>query len=511
MNADRIVSLYEIIIIDQFRECENMEKLAHCTVHTSRPTEYVCPRCENIRLCSTCKTEHIRDTGHSPDNCKEFGCAAMRRRIQEAGEKQIHNLARMLRNAVKELEAGFLREIDRLQSSFMRTTEQCAMQTLEREGRFAELYFYVKGMPAGDGAKNQSEKLREEIMKTLNAAASKGVERLLENIAAAAETAKIPEHKPMFIAYKKEEILVIKDKSDSDTKAKVLSALKSADISKRKAIYISPLCRIGDQVALELASILGGNQISAIFLADDDISDAAAETLANAAFRNGSISMFCLCSGRISDSGAKAVAEAARSGSSSLATFFLDGDRMSDNGIKAVTEALKGCPLSAFGVCASKVSDSGVTSLAEMIHSCSRTISAFYLGSWSTSASVAKKVADAVRGCDVMSEFYFAGETLSGETLAYVLDAMANLRSIRSVNLRIGNEVSKEQMDSCLMRLQQDGVEKQMKLRFRCEGDSVKSVCEKCAGERNGEFAEFRIVEYISALFVEEVIQGASL
>ncbi len=75
------------------------------------------------------------------------------------------------------------------------------------------------------------------------------------------------------------------------------------------------------------------------------------------------------------------------------------------------------------------------------------------------------------------------------------------------MNLSIG-EISKEQMDSCLDRLQQSGVAKQLKLRFACDSDNTKIVCEKFAPEWNEKLAEFRIVSSVSNSFHDEVILG---
>ncbi len=87
----------------------------------------------------------------------------------------------------------------------------------------------------------------------------------------------------------------------------------------------------------------------------------------------------------------------------------------------------------------------------------------------------------------------------------YILEDM--ISTIRSVSLCI-YEISKEQMDSCLDRLHQRGVAKQLKLRLGCDTKTAESVCEKSAAEWNAKLAEFRIMPYILKLFVDEEILG---
>ncbi len=117
-------------------------------------------------------------------------------------------------------------------------------------------------------------------------------------------------------------------------------------------------------------------------------------------------------------------------------------------------------------------------------------------------------MADVIRGCPQLSSFYFDGNPISGETLAYILTGMAGVNTIRSVNLCIG-EISKEQMDSCLDRLQQVGIARQLKLRLDCGTEAARSsVCNKIAAEWNAKLAEFMIVPHIANLFIDEVITG---
>ncbi|MDR3549326.1 MAG: hypothetical protein P4M11_13865 [Candidatus Pacebacteria bacterium] len=138
---------------------------------------------------------------------------------------------------------------------------------------------------------------------------------------------------------------------------------------------------------------------------------------------------------------------------------------------------------------------------------CASTLSAFYIWSTNISDLGAEKVADAVRGCPLLSEFCFDGKLISGKTVAYILESMAGVSIIRSVNLCIG-EVSEEQMDSFLSRVQKNGVAKQLKLRFQCDTEDAASVCKKFASEWNVKLAEFKIVPYIGIIFVNEVIIG---
>ncbi len=144
--------------------------------------------------------------------------------------------------------------------------------------------------------------------------------------------------------------------------------------------------------------------------------------------------------------------------------------------------------------------------MAEILSSggCASTLSTLFLVRGGISDSGTKNVADAVRGCPRLSALYLHGEAISGETLAHILESMAGISTIRSVNLRLG-EVSKEQMDSCLNRLQQSGVARQLKLRFQCVTEAAKSVCKKFAAEWGAKLAEFRVVPSIIGLFNAEV------
>ncbi len=525
----------------------------HCMIHSKKMMEYVCP-CKNIPLCKACKLAHEAETGHATEDCKEVGLAILHQHIQCAGGSLAKTLAKGLREIVKELEAGFLREIDGFQESCVQTEELRKMRKLDSDGRYAELYSYAKSLHVG-GAKNEAavEELNKRLLDMIDTA-SAGLNKMRNRIA-------VPQHKPVFASYKKDEVLVFKDKS-YNTVGEMVSALHNADMStKVKAAYIDLLIGFGDRATLELASRLQTHPVSALYL-KGYISDAAAEVLAQAAFRGKSISAFCVWSIIISDTGAKAVAEAARN-CRSLTTFYLVGYRISETGAKtvaeavkscplsvfylgsayisdsgaaAVAEAVKGCPLSAFclwsceisdaGAIAmaktvkdcllsvfylegSKMSDSGATAVAETLSSgrCASTLSAFYMCVYKMPDSGAKKVADAIRGCTRLSEFYLYSRLISGETVTYILKGMAGVSTIRSVNLCIG-EISKEQMDSCLDQLQQSGNAKQLKLRLRCETEAANSVCEKFAAEWNAKLSEFRIVGPTTDLFENEVLLG---
>ncbi len=532
-----------------------MEEVVHCAVHPKRTVEYVCPACKSLPLCKTCKLEHEAETGHATEDCKEIGRAIMNQHARCAGGRLAKVLAKGLRKGFKELDDGLLLEIDRLQESCIQTGELRKMRKLDIEGRYAELYFYAKALPAG-GAKNGAAmgELNKRLLETIDKA-SDGLKKMLSRFAAATQC------KLAFAAYKKDEVFVIKDKSYKEEE-QIVSALKNADMSKFKAVYIRPWIGAGDCVASELASCLQTHPVSALYFLGINVSDAGAEVLAQAAFRGKSLSAFCIVNSKISDTGAKAVAAAVRN-CRSLTTFYLAGTEISDSGATAVAEAVKGCLLSAFylggrhitysgatavaeavkdcplsafclvsreildagAIAVAKtmkdcslfvfclgggnISDSGATAVAETLSSggCASTLSALCLASGSVSDSGARKVADAVRGCTRLSEFYLEGKPISGETLAYILEGMAGISTIRSVNLRVG-EISKEQMESYLSRVQQSGVAKQLKLRFQCDTEAAKSVCKKFATEWNATLAEFKIVSSIFSLFLDDVIVG---
>ncbi len=489
-----------------------------------------------------------------PDNFREVGLEFMHQYIQFAGGRLAKELAKGLRKGLNELEAGFLREIDRFQSNCMQTKELRNMQKLCSEGRYAELYFYAKNMYVG-GANNEPamEEMNKRLLKTIDTA-SDGLKKMLSEIAAAKQ------HKRAFAAYQKDEVFMLEGESFLD-EDKVIYALHSADMSttktKVRAVYIRSWRAVGDRVASELASLLQAHPLSAIYLAGGGISDAGAIILAQTAFRDKSLSTFCIVGGKISDTGAKSVAQAARNSRSltafylegseisdsgamavaeavkgrSLSVFYLGSGRISDTGAMAVAEAVKGCSLSAFCLLGSeisdfgaiavsktmkdcplsvlllgtnKISDFGATAVMETlsIGRCASTLSAFCLWGDGISDSGAKMVANAVRGYPRLSEFYIEGQPISGETVAYILESMAGISTIRSVNLWIG-EISKEQMKSCLSKVR---VARQLKLRFQCYTEAAASVCREFAAEWNAKLAEFRIVPYLYNIFREELI-----
>ncbi len=530
-----------------------MEGVPHCILHRKRPVEYMCLSCKNIPMCETCKLEHKAVTGHALESCKEIGLAIMNQHIQCSDGRLANELAKGLRKVLKDFETGFLQDINRLQSSCVQTEELRKMQKLGIEGRYAELYFYAKSLPAG-GAKNEA-KMREQnkrLLKTVETASSE-LKKVLSEIAAA-------QHRPAFAAYKKDEVFTLKPEFYKE-EWQIVSALKTADILRRKAAYIDSWPAVGDRAASELASRLQTSPVSTLYLKGCNITDTGAEVLAQAAFNGKPFSAFCIASGRISDIGAKAVAEAARN-YRSLTTLYLYGLEISDYGAKAVAKAVKGCPLSVFCLGSSIISDSGAMVVAEAVKDCplsafclwsdemsdagaiavtktmkdyplsalylggckisdsgatdvagilsnsgcANTLSSFYLGG-GISDPGAKKVADMVRGCPLLSAFYIEGNPISGEMAAYILEGVADVSTIRSVNLCVGG-IGKEQMDSCLDRLQQSGVAKQLNLRFRCGTEAAKSVCEKFETEWNAKLAEFRIAPSISRVFIENVILG---
>ncbi len=374
-----------------------MEKLARCAVHRKQ-LEYVCPACDNLLLCETCKRDHETVTGHAPENCKEVGLALMRQCVQDAGGRLSKGLIKGLRNWLKELEAGVLREIGRFQESCMQIKELREMRKLGSEGRYAELYLlYAKSLPAGGANKNGAEigELNKRLLGMIDTA-SGGLKKVLSEVAASAV-----QYKPVFAAYKDDKLLVFEDPFCRDDEM-VMSALKAADMSKLKAVYIESWSAAEDRVTSEFASHLQIHPISALYLSCRKISDNGAEALARAAFRGKSLSAFCIASGLISDTGAKAVAEAARN-CPSLITFYLSSWAISDSGAKAVAEAVKSCPLSAFCLLGGAISDSEAKAVAETVKDCP--LSAFcFRGDYMSNAG-AISVAKTIRrqegsGCD---------------------------------------------------------------------------------------------------------------
>ncbi len=163
-----------------------MEEIPHCVLHRRRPVEYVCPACDNLRMCEECKLLHVNDERHAPDNCKEIGQRLVHQRIRDAGGRQTKELAKGLREGQKELGAGLMREIDKFRSSLAQTEEQRKMHKLDSEKRYAELYFYAKSLPAG-GANNEAatEELNKRLLKVLDTA-YEGLEKVRNKIASGA-------------------------------------------------------------------------------------------------------------------------------------------------------------------------------------------------------------------------------------------------------------------------------------------------------------------------------------
>ncbi len=531
-----------------------MENVTHCAAHREKTAEYACPACKNLALCEACKLKHEAETGHALENCKEVGLAIMRQCIQDVmlGSELYNGLFEI----GKELCDGLVREMVKLESNYKQTEERCSkMQELDSKGKYNELYCYAKSLTAGgEKGKAAMGELNKRVLEIFDKT-SKELKKVL--IAAV-------QYKSIFAAYNKDEVLELKGKS-YQMEEQVVSALKTADMStKVKVMYINPNIIIGDRVASELALCLQIHPISALYFGGDDISDVGAELLAQAAFRCKSLSAFCIESNKISDTGAKAIAEGAR-GCHLLTMFYFEGWRISDSGAKTVAEAIKDCPLSMFYFGSRRISDAGATAVAEMVKDCplsvfclagneisdagaiavakvmagsqlsafylagdrisdagatavtetlsssgcASTLSAFYIFGNYISDSGAKKVASAVRGCPLLSEFFLDGNSISGETVAYILEGMAGVSTIRSVNLNI-SDISKEQMDSCLGRLQQSGVASQLKLRFECGTEADKSVYNKFAAEWNAKLAEFAVVRHISDLFMYGLILSGS-
>ncbi len=205
-----------------------MEDVAHFTVHSTILAEYVCP-CNNLPLCTTCKLEHSANAGHVPENCKEVGHAIMSQRIHDTSG----SLAKGLKKLMKEFEAGFLREIDRFQESCIQTDERCSkMRKLASDGRYAGLCLYAKRLPAG-GAKSEAAtgELNKRLLEIINTV-SAGLKKVLSKFAA------VTQHKPVFAAYKKSEVLVLKDGS-YNAEEQIISAMKPQACRRRLKQYIS--------------------------------------------------------------------------------------------------------------------------------------------------------------------------------------------------------------------------------------------------------------------------------
>ncbi len=163
-----------------------MEETSHCVLHRRKPVEYVCPACDNLRMCEECKLVHVNEEGHEPENCKEVGQRLMNQRIQDAGGRQTKELAKGLREGQKELGAEIIREIDKFRSSLVQTEEQSKMRKLDSEGKYAELYFYAKSLPAV-GANNEAatEELNKRLLEVLDTT-YEGLQKARNKIAAGA-------------------------------------------------------------------------------------------------------------------------------------------------------------------------------------------------------------------------------------------------------------------------------------------------------------------------------------
>ncbi len=61
-------------------------------------------------------------------------------------------------------------------------------------------------------------------------------------------------------------------------------------------------------------------------------------------------------------------------------------------------------------------------------------------------------------------------------------------------------------MDSCLERLRQSGVARQLKVLFQSGTVDTESVCKKFAAEWNATLTEFSIVPFINSFFIDEMI-----
>ncbi len=262
---------------------------------------------------------------------------------------------------------------------------------------------------------------------------------------------------------------------------------------------------ISDSGAKTVAEAVKGCPLSAFYLRGDKISDAGAIVVAEMV-KDYTLSAFSIRSTMISDAGAIAVAEAVKD--CPLSVLSLWSTLISDAGAIAVAKAVKDCTLSAFRIYGDAITDAGVTTVMEILSSgCTNTLSALCLGNSCISDLGIKKVVDAVISYPRLSAFYLDSKPISGETLAYILERMAGINTILSVNLVVG-DISKEQMGSCLDRLQQSGIGKQLKLRFECGSDHAKIVCTEFAAEWNGKFPEFRIIPYVNYLFFKEMMIG---
>ncbi len=161
-----------------------MERLLYCPIHSTRPVEYVCLACGNLRMCEKCKLAHVNEEGHAPESCKEVGLALMHQHLEDAGGRQAKELTKGLRGALRELETGFLGEIDRFLLSLTQTEEQRKMQELINKGRYAELYLYAKRLPMGGANTGDAmRRLNKRLLKMLNTT-YEGLEKVRNKIAA---------------------------------------------------------------------------------------------------------------------------------------------------------------------------------------------------------------------------------------------------------------------------------------------------------------------------------------
>ncbi|MDR3549199.1 MAG: hypothetical protein P4M11_13220 [Candidatus Pacebacteria bacterium] len=128
----------------------------------------------------------MKGEGHIPENCEEVGLALMHQRVKDANVRQTKKLAKGLREGQKELEVELLQEMDKFRSSPVQTEEQCKMQKLALEKRYAELYFFAKSLPAvcaNDEA--ATEELNKRHLKVFDTT-YEGLQKVRNKIAAGA-------------------------------------------------------------------------------------------------------------------------------------------------------------------------------------------------------------------------------------------------------------------------------------------------------------------------------------
>ena len=201
--------------------------------------------------------------------------------------------------------------------------------------------------------------------------------------------------------------------------------------------------KISDEGATALAIAMKGNAtLQRLSLSFNKISDKGATAVAQALEGNTTLRKLSLHSNQISDEGVTALAQALE-GNTTLQKLYLGSNKISDKGATALAQAMKGnTTLQRLYLFSNQISDKGATALAYTMKR-NTTLQLLHLGWNQISDEGATALAHAMKGNTTLQKLVFNGNQISDEGATALAIAMKGNTTFQKLYLQ-NNQISDE-------------------------------------------------------------------